>query len=326
VTLAAGKLSELNALINSNPQKVSESGMHYANGGTSMASPVAAGVAALYFSRCPQATFLDVKQAMIDHAIADVFTGPLPGYQMGWGKIDAWATLSSSVSPIEISSPADMLCDGASMDLSAESGFDNYLWSNGGEGSALSILSGGSYFVEAHDNKGCLQRSETLIIETLDSPNVPVIEFENEQLMAIGEAAGWQWYLGETLIEGAIDPVFEPSTLGVYYVDAIGENGCARRSDPYFFGVVGTDELLAGEMNIYPNPAAGFFMIDAGAEAIEAWSLYDVSGRFIRSGQGSPERKSVQRIQIDGLSPGVYVVHIQLVESDFRIGRLVVEN
>lgn len=326
VTLAAGKLATLNALINSNPQKVSESGMHYSNGGTSMSSPVVAGVAALYFSRCSMADFSDVKQAIIDHAIADAFTGSLPGPQMGWGKIDAWATLSSSVSPIDVSSPADALCDGEVMELVAEMGYSNYTWNNGGEGSTLSIDSGGNYFVEANDAKGCLQRSETLGIETLESPEVPFIEFENEELLAVGEGASWQWYLDDTPIDGANQSSFQPLTPGVYTVEAIGPNGCSTSSLPYFFGVVGVAETGFDELQIYPNPASDVAVIDFGNLSVAQWAVYDLSGRLLSAGLVNSSEKSFIHLDLYGLSSGVYVVHLQMKNSAYRHIKLVVEN
>lgn len=93
-TLAAGRLATLTSFINTDPQKVAEDGMHYVNGGTSIASPVVAGVVALYFDRDSVADYLTVKNAIIDNALADQFTGILPGNQWGYGKVDAFAVLT----------------------------------------------------------------------------------------------------------------------------------------------------------------------------------------------------------------------------------------
>ncbi|NEN22881.1 S8 family serine peptidase [Cryomorpha ignava] len=94
-TLSAGRIATLNSWININPEKVAQDGMHYINGGTSLASPVVAGVAGLYFSRDSAASWLEVKNAIIDNALADMFTGILPGNQFGYGKVDAFATLTT---------------------------------------------------------------------------------------------------------------------------------------------------------------------------------------------------------------------------------------
>ena len=93
-TLTTGKISILNSWVNIHPEKVAQGGMHYVNGGTSMASPVVAGVAALYFSRDHEANYLDVKNAIIENALADIQTGTLPGNQFGYGKLDAFAALT----------------------------------------------------------------------------------------------------------------------------------------------------------------------------------------------------------------------------------------
>jgi subtilisin family serine protease len=55
VTLSTGNFPMLNFLIQNEPFKVAQGGMHFRNGGSSMASPVLAGIAALYLEQCPQA-------------------------------------------------------------------------------------------------------------------------------------------------------------------------------------------------------------------------------------------------------------------------------
>jgi len=95
-TFAAGDLGFLADLLDSqNYDNVYQGGWHYINGGTSMASPVVAGVAALYLQRDPNATYLDIKNAIIENAIADQFTGVLPGLRWGHGKLNGFATLTN---------------------------------------------------------------------------------------------------------------------------------------------------------------------------------------------------------------------------------------
>lgn len=94
ITLSAGRLATLESLIDGSPDRVAESGMHYRNGGTSMASPVVAGLAALYFDRDPEANFQDVKTAILETALADEFTGVLPNLRWGHGKLNGFAALT----------------------------------------------------------------------------------------------------------------------------------------------------------------------------------------------------------------------------------------
>jgi subtilisin family serine protease len=94
IILSAGQLEMLDFLTTNQPDRVAEGGWHYRNGGTSMASPAVAGVAALYFERDPQATYADVKTAIKENALADQYTGVLPNLRWGYGKLDAFATLT----------------------------------------------------------------------------------------------------------------------------------------------------------------------------------------------------------------------------------------
>jgi len=94
IILSAGRLETLDFLISNEPARVAEGGWHYRNGGTSMSSPAVAGVAALYFQRDPEANYEDVKTAIEENALADEYTGVLPNYRWGFGKLDAFATLT----------------------------------------------------------------------------------------------------------------------------------------------------------------------------------------------------------------------------------------
>src|SRR5205823_2140619 len=68
---------------------------HRINGGTSAASPVVAGIAALYLQKYPNASNMDIKNAIIGCSKTDVQTGSaLPDYHWGYGKVDAFHALT----------------------------------------------------------------------------------------------------------------------------------------------------------------------------------------------------------------------------------------
>jgi subtilisin family serine protease len=83
-------------LIANNPSNVAQGGFHVPKGGTSSASPIVAGIAALYLEKCPTATASDIKNAIINNPKTDSFTGAsLPDKKWGYGKVDAYAALIS---------------------------------------------------------------------------------------------------------------------------------------------------------------------------------------------------------------------------------------
>ncbi len=64
--LSAGPDYVLNSLLAIGPEKVAAGRMHFRNSGTSMASPMVAGICALYLQKNPTATWLEVKNALIN--------------------------------------------------------------------------------------------------------------------------------------------------------------------------------------------------------------------------------------------------------------------
>ena len=85
-------------------------GKHYRNGGTSMSSPVVAGVAALYFEKCNQTNYAHFKNDLIHSAYGDNWTGTLPKFDFGNGKLDAFQTLiNSGINDTTIQSACDSL-------------------------------------------------------------------------------------------------------------------------------------------------------------------------------------------------------------------------
>lgn len=97
-TLSTGLIPQLNALILSQPYKVALGGMHNSNGGTSLASPVVAGIAVLYFQKNPLASWKEVQDAIHLSAREDDFTGnALPDFKWGFGKVDAFGTMTINI-------------------------------------------------------------------------------------------------------------------------------------------------------------------------------------------------------------------------------------
>jgi hypothetical protein len=160
----------LEYLVQNEPFKVAQGGMHFRNGGSSMASPVVAGIAALYLEQCPEADWQDFKEAVINAAAIDGYTGDVPNRYWGHGKVNGFGTIAFDAIELEVIQEGDELI---------ASGGDSYQWYlnsdllNGETGSVLGILGSGSYSVEAFNDAGCSVFSEPVLVTSLNSYTLP---------------------------------------------------------------------------------------------------------------------------------------------------------
>lgn len=127
-------------------------GMHFRNGGTSMASPIVAGVGALFLEKCPNATQADFMKAVINNTYQDGFTGTLPNYAYGYGKLDGFATLvDAKFEPPAYNGDA-VICNGDSNLITIAENNSTYAWSNG-------VTNDSVYFTDTTFNYGIATHS-----------------------------------------------------------------------------------------------------------------------------------------------------------------------
>ena len=95
--ICTGDLNDIGLkLVNGLGYKVGLGGKHLRNGGTSMASPIVAGIVALYLEKHPTANYDEIKTALICTAVKDSFTGFTANPEYGNGKVNAFAALTQT--------------------------------------------------------------------------------------------------------------------------------------------------------------------------------------------------------------------------------------
>lgn len=138
--------------------------MHVRNGGTSMASPVVAGIAGVYLEKCPLSTWSDFKGHLLSTAFTDGFSGNnIPDNAFGYGKAHGWNTLMETEFSPQLSG-ANLYCPTESIIEVLDDDYIDVVWSTGDSSMLLNLESAGAYFAIVRNNKGCRNMTDTLVV------------------------------------------------------------------------------------------------------------------------------------------------------------------
>jgi len=191
ITLTAGKYSQLATImaVSSLRWRMSQDSLHNRAGGTSMASPGVAGIAALFLQKCPTGTYADFIQALTSTGKQDAFTGTVPNVRWGYGKADAFAALTSTnfISPI-IAPTAD-ICEGESLTMILDNSLATYLWNTGDSTNTITADTSGLFYAALVDTRGCEGTSDSLLLTVHPNPDPPALVVTDTNVLCAGQTA-----------------------------------------------------------------------------------------------------------------------------------------
>jgi subtilisin family serine protease len=218
-----------------NNASIDVGGFHVKNGGTSMASPVVAGSAALYLQKCKLLTYEDFKTDIILSSTTDIQTGLTPNFAYGYGKLNAQNLLLLKHQPVSINGPSG-ICSGENVNLSFQSSIipTSILWSTGSQTSTISTSISGSFSVLLTDENGCRSRSPIKIVNSYQLPYVDAgpnhILCPNSTLTLTGSGTATTYEWSNNIQNN--EP-FSPSNSGYYSVTGIDINGCSNKDSTF---------------------------------------------------------------------------------------------
>lgn len=305
VTFGAGPLVVLDALLTHGPEKLVDS-LHMRNGGTSIASPVVAGIAALLLEKCPGATHVDVRDLLNQTAFADDFTGDLPNVSFGHGKVNAFqALVASNVEvPLTVDGP---LCDGDSVEVSGPDFMSRYWWNTGVLGRDVWTMGAEELSLIVETPIGCKGWSDTLQLEPRPLPEALI---NADGLLLTGSpGAEHQWYMNGSAIPGAVEQTYEVEENGMYHVWVTDSAGCSAMSDTVAIMTVGVAEVAMGNIRLHPVPVTDRLLVDGldAAWGLVAYEVVDVQGQVVLRGSLVPGTAS---IATGPLPTGFYVLRL----------------
>lgn len=123
-------------------------------------------------------------------------------------------------------------CEGGSVKLSAENGYNSYLWSNGSTAKSITVKTAGTYTVTVTNSSGCTGTSatKTVTVNPLPSPTISAggpLSFCQGGSVTLTAPNGYSSYLWSN---NATAKSITVSTSGKYNVTVTNNNGCSGKS------------------------------------------------------------------------------------------------
>lgn len=310
VTLSAGPIWFLNN--SANNTAIDIDGWHVRNGGTSMASPVVAGIAALYLEKCAKGTYQTFQTAMKNTAFTDVYTGTVPNNAYGYGKIHALNLVLQSNFSASVSTPSTF-CPGDSANAVVGISPFSVTWNTGDTVPSIALINSDTLSFIAYDNHHCVSYSDTVETIALSAPPTPVI-YVNGTLLSTDPYPQLQWYENNVAIPGATGSVYTISlpSASTFQVSRISIDGCEVFSLPYSPSL-GLNLNQTEEIHVYPNPSNGIFHIQTPFHLTQI-TVIDLQGRIIQT-----DSQPSEKIDLTSLQNGTYYLKINTENKYFHL-------
>lgn len=140
------------------------------------------------------------------------------------------------------------------------------------------------------------------------APAIPTISAAVNTLSST-TATTYQWYLNGVLIPGETNQTYNATSDGVYVVRITDINGCVYEySDGFnFVFITGiTENNLADNIILYPNPTSGIVNIDATNLSGLNYeiSVFDIVGKLVA------QEKNAAIIDLSAFENGIYVIRL----------------
>jgi gliding motility-associated-like protein len=172
--------------------------------------------------------------------LPNLFTNTIPNQQIIYAlivnisgqdcyKITPETLVVSTFDPSNFQDETIGLCNGANRDLTVDSGFTSYLWSNGDTTNTINVTAPGKYTVTVTNPKGCQKTKEYTVqpsgIATIT--NISVGGFagaENYVTLSYSGLGNYEFSLDGNSYQDS--PTFTGLDAGIYWATARDKNGC----------------------------------------------------------------------------------------------------
>lgn len=226
-----------------------------------------------------------------------------------------------------------LICDNNPYVLQATPGFDTYLWNTAETGSAINIMTGGTFFVDVVDSLGCMS-SDTAVISTIPgpvlaaSPSPETYGMDGAIYLSIYSSTAAFPFTVDWDTDGTGDNDDTENqfylTAGDYTVVVTDANGCYTELTVTVSSQVSVGEEQMSEFTVYPNPSTGHLFIQPLTVMGEnvTGQITDASGRVVET----IAFNGTQLVEVDltGQERGIYFLTIT-VDGSQTITKIVLQ-
>ena len=241
---------------------------------------------------------------------------------------DSVITTVLVVNPLPIVNPTTTVSTCSCVTLSVPSTNLSYLWSTGATTSTISVCTGGTITVTVTDANGC-QNTQTTNVVVNQAPaatftstqvnNAALVNFTSNTTSGTTPIV-YAWNFGDPSsgannTSSLQNPAHTYAANGTYNVSLTISNVCDTvviTNQVTVSGVSIDDNLLVGELSIYPNPNNGNFTINS--ENLQATNLtiemFTLQGQSVYTHKLSKVNGFTHKVETTSLAKGVYMVKV----------------